>query len=331
MLSDSQLSAIEPGPFEELAQAIRSRTYKESYYSLIASYMDESFDMQPRGVFAVGGFLGRGVPIFELERRWEQLRKRPDINIAYFKASECEHGRGEFAKFVQDPENISLAERSKLDSISHEFLKLIVNPVAFDNKRYFIVHGVGIVQEDFYEVIKEPRAKAILGHNPYRLAYDFAMIQCAWAMKRLEEFIVEDNLTRMSDKSSREYVSFVCDEHEKYSPLAHEAYRNLKETNPNAADYMATFTSGDEKKLESLQAADAAVFEVRRVLNLVFKQWPGKVRKQFNLLRGTVMFLITHSTKDQLLHIVNTHSPGEPFKLDSLMNTEFNENIALMI
>jgi hypothetical protein len=30
--------------------------------------MDESFDKQPTGVFAVGGILGHGVPIFELER-----------------------------------------------------------------------------------------------------------------------------------------------------------------------------------------------------------------------------------------------------------------------
>ena len=39
------------------------------------------------------------------------------------------------------------------------------------------------------------------------------------------------------------------------------------------------------------------------------------------------MFLITHSNKEQLLHIVANHKPGEPFKLDSLMDREFSEDI----
>ena len=87
----------------------------------------------------------------------------------------------------------------------------------------------------------------------------------------------------------------------------------------------------DDKKIEPLQAADAAAFEVRRVLNLSLRQWPGSVREQFTILQGKVMFLITHSTKDQLMHIVNTHKPGEPFKLDALMETRLNENIPLAL
>jgi hypothetical protein len=72
---------------------------------VIASYMDESSDNQPSGVFAVGGFLGKGVPVFELERGWEKLLRKH--RLKYFKASECQHGTGEFAKFVADPKNKS--------------------------------------------------------------------------------------------------------------------------------------------------------------------------------------------------------------------------------
>jgi hypothetical protein len=103
---------------------------------MVGSYMDESFDPTQSGIFAVGGILGRGVAIFELERRWEQLFARQDINIAYFKASECQNGKGEFRKFVADPKSITQAERSKLDSISHEFLNLISRPVPFDSTGY---------------------------------------------------------------------------------------------------------------------------------------------------------------------------------------------------
>ena len=230
---------------------------------------------------------------------------------------ECERGSGEFSKFIADPANITAEERAKLDSISHEFLSLITRPVPFDSRAYICAHGVGIVQNDFYDVIKDPKARAILGDNPYRLAYDFAMIQCAWAMKQLGDSYA---------------VSFVCDEHQKYCPLAYESYRNLKQTNPTAAQYMTTFTSADDKKCEPLQAADAAAFEIRRALNLSLGQWKGQLRKQFNVLRdSTSMFLITHSKKEQLLHIVETHKPGEPFNLDKLMEMQQDENIRLEI
>ena len=143
------------------------------------------------------------------------------------------------------------------------------------------------------------------------------MIQCAWAMKQLGDSYA---------------VSFVCDEHQKYCPLAYESYRNLKQTNPTAAQYMTTFTSADDKKCEPLQAADAAAFEIRRALNLSLGQWKGQLRKQFNVLRdSTSMFLITHSKKEQLLHIVETHKPGEPFNLDKLMEMQQDENIRLEI
>jgi hypothetical protein len=290
--------------------------------------MDESFDMRSKGVFVVGGVLGRGVPLFELDRRWEKLLKRSDIDIEYFKASECQNGWGQFAKFVADDKNITSSERAKLDSISHEFLDLIVHPVAFDDKSYVCVQGVGVVQEDFYEVIQDANARAVLGDSPYRLAYDFAMIQCAWAMQELERSVKINKHKKMDLSPSREYVSFVCDEDTQYSPLAGEAYRNLKGTNPRASEYMATFSMAKDTHCARLQAADAAAFEVRRALNVQLKQWPGQIRKQFNTLAdASVMFLITHSNKEQLLHIVQTHKPGEPFRLDALMDRELKENI----
>ena len=287
---------------------------------IIGSYMDESFDYKQTGTFVVGGILGRSIAVFELERRWEKLQTRPDIDIKYFKASECHNGLGQFAKFVREPKNITPAERSKLDSISHEFLKLITNPVPFDDTHYLCVHGVGFVQEDFYGVIKDADARAILGPSPYRLAYDFAMINCAWAMKEI------------GDGGTGYGVSFVCDEHEQHSPLAQEAFQNLKVTNPNAAQYMTTFSSADEKKCAPLQAADAGVFEVRRALNLALKKWDGELRSQFNVLAdGKAMFPITHSTKEQLEHLVANHKPGEPFKLHSLMDMQLGENIRFEI
>ena len=314
--------------FEELALCIRLTRYRESIYAMIVSQMDETSDAAGSGVFAVGGLMARGVAFFELERKWEKLLKRPDIDIPFFKASDCKNGRGEFAKFVAVPGSPTEAEHQRLDEISHEFLSLI------PKEQYIIAHGIGVVQKDFYEVIEDENARAILGSSPYRLAYDLAMIQCAWAMKQLEENIRSDKEKLMAiGPSYREHVCFVCDEDEEHSPLAHEAYRNLKLTNPNAAQYMAAFSSADDKEYAVLQAADAVVFEIRRVLNLVLGNYSrGVLRKQFGILADPgKMFLITHTSKEQLMAIVANHNPGEPFKLDEIMDKELTENVRFTI
>ncbi len=300
--------------FEELAQTIRLRSYNKAYYALTAAYMDESFDPSRSGVFAVGGYMGRGIPLFELDRKWDILRKRPGIDIAYFKASQCERGTGEFAKFVADPQNITTSERGRLDSISREFLSVIA-------KEAVIVHGIGVIQDDFYDVTQDPKAREILGQSPYRLTYDLAMIQCAWAMKELEKSLHE-----------REYVSFVCDECEQHSLLSGEAYRNLKTKNPNAAEYMATYSTMDDKICGAMQAADAVAFEIRRMLNIALGQWKVHLRRQFSILSDArKVYIVQHANKKNLLEIVNAHKPGEPYKLDIIMEQVFDEDIQIQI
>lgn len=281
---------------------------------MIRCYMDESFDKQPSGVFAVGGILIRDVPMFELERGWNKLLEKHGLK--FLKASDCQNGTGEFRKFVTDPKNKTDAECAVLDSISHEFLRLIVRPVPFDSRGFVCIHGTGIVQTEFYDVIKDANAKKVLGPSPYRLAYDLALIQCAWAMKQL------------GDGEPGCLVSFVCDEDEEHSDEAEPAYWNLLKTNPKAAEYMGSFARDDEKHCLALQVADAAIYEVRRALNLSLNLYTGTLRNQFDLLADDhSMFLITHTEKQHLEWIVANHKPGEPFKLDELMNLQLGENI----
>lgn len=316
-------SRVDVGFFEDFAQCIRLTRYRESFYSLIASYMDESLDNAGTGLFVVGGLMARGPALFELDRKWEKLCKRSDIAIAYFRAIECKNGRGEFAKFVAEPGKPTASEHERLDAISQEFLSLI------PQEQNVVVHGVGVVQSDFYDVIKDANARAILGDSPYRLAYDLAMIQCAWLMKQLETSIQQDKEKRHAfGPSDRVHVSFVCDEHEQYSPLAEEAYRNLKRTNPNAAQYMATFTSGDDKVLPVLQAADSVAFEMRRALNVALGMGYKVLRKQFSILADPrKVALITHTTKENLMQIVAGHKPGDPFNFDDIMQAELPDSI----
>jgi len=289
------------------------------FLAVTSSYLDESFDPKqggkPRGIFAVGGVLGRGDPCFALECSWEKgLRK---YGLDYFKASQCENGWGQFSKFVTSAANMTLAEKQSLESISLDFINAITNPYPYDPTHDLTGYGVGVMQEDFYEVIKGDHARAVLGDNPYRLAYDVAFIQGAWLMKQTGEGWA---------------TRFVCDEHEINSPLAPAAYDNLRTTNPGASEFMLSFSSIDEKECTPVQAADALVYEVRRALNFKFSKdtvlADTALRKQFEALEAAhCMALISHILKEQMEWIAANHKPGEPFKLDELMRNQLGDNV----
>ncbi len=309
-----------PGSFKQLVEAVHLSKAKGRMFLMVRNaYLDESSDPKPpsgvyRGFFAVGGIIGNSVASYELERNWEKKLEKYDLE--YFKASECENGWRQFQKFVKDSKNITPDERSVLDSISLDFISLIINPVALDPKSYLACWGVGVKQDDFYEVIKDDHSCAVLGRDPYRLAYDFAFIEGAWIMKEMGE---------------EWSVHYICDEHEKYSPLAPEAYRSLKKKNPNAAHRMLSFSSIDEKNCAPVQAADAVIYEIRRALNFQHKV-PGlsdkAIRPQFKMLADThMMAYVAHTSREQLEWIAANHQPGQPFHLDEIFEKQMGEDI----
>jgi hypothetical protein len=173
------------------------------YSYAFSSYLDESFDMKSAGLFAVGGLIGQGPALFELDRKWEKLCKRH--GIGYFKASECEHGRGEFKKYVKIQGTPRPEEKKALNAFSEQFIRLIL-------AEQVVCHGITVNQSEFYDAIKDPANKAILRDSPYRLAYDLAMVQCAWMMKTLQKDLSETSL--LGTRIKNPHVSFVCDEHE---------------------------------------------------------------------------------------------------------------------
>lgn len=301
-------------------EAVHLSKVKERMFLLVRNaYLDESSDPKPpsgvhRGFFAVGGIIGNSVATFELERNWE--KKLEKYGLDYFKASECENGWKQFGQFVKDSTNITPEERNILDSISLDFINLIVNPVTLDSKAYLACWGIGVKQDDFYEVIKDAHSCAVLGKDPYRLAYDFAFIEGAWIMKEMGEGWS---------------IHYVCDEHEIYSPLAPEGYRNLKDNNPNAARRMLSFSSIDEKYCASVQAADAVIYEIRRALNFQHKV-PGltdkAIRPQFKMLADShLMAYIAHTKREQLEWIAANHQPGQPYQLDEIFDKQMGADI----
>jgi hypothetical protein len=287
------------------------------YSYAFSSYLDESFDMGSAGLFAVGGLIGQGPALFELDRKWETLCKH--YGIGYFKASECERGKGEFKKYAKIAGSPTPEEKKLLNAISEHFTQLIL-------AEQVVGHGVTVNQKDFFDAIKDPAAKAVLTDSPYRLAYDLAMIQCAWMMKTLQKDLSETS--RFGTRIKNPHVSFVCDEHEKHSPLANVAYRELKRSNPEAERYMASYSYADEKKLPVLQAADAIVYVVRRSSKVAKGLWAGDFPPEFKLLaQGHRMGLIQHAEKTNFENMVKIQKPGQPYDLSDVMEHVFHEDI----
>ncbi|MHB8486055.1 MAG: DUF3800 domain-containing protein [Candidatus Acidiferrales bacterium] len=289
------------------------------YSYAYTSYLDESFDSGKAGLFAVGGIIAQGVGLFELDRKWKNLCEKYDI--AYFKASECEYGRGQFTKFVTTAGEPTDREKEKLREISLDFVGLIADEMGV------VGHGITIDQEEFYRVLsKNPAAKAVLRDDPYRLGYDLAMVQCAWIMKEIQLDFSETS--PFGTRIKHPHVSFVCDEHEQYGPLASAAYQELKTKNPEAGQYMATFESADDKELPVLQAADAVAYTVRRSSKVGLGFLKTGFSREFELLEKThKLGLIQHANKENLENAVKIQKPGESFNLSDIMENVFHADI----
>jgi hypothetical protein len=188
-----------------------------------------------------------------------------------------------------------------------------------DDWEHLVIYGIGVIQDDFYEVIQEPAARAVLGDSPYWFAYQSAMIEAAFAMKSI---------------NTGDHVAFVCDEDEKHSPIAHDVYREVRKKNPNAAKYMGSFSSASDHFCEPLQAADAALYEVRRVLHATLGKWKESLKRNTNirwqfrkLADRKMVWLIQYADRKYLEAVVKENTPGEPLNLDHFLEQEFNEDI----
>lgn len=145
-------------------------------------------------------------------------------------------------------------------------------------------------------------------------------------MKALQKDLAETS--PFGTRTKNPHVSFVCDEHEKYSPLADVAFRELKTGNPQAEQYMASYSYGDEKKTPLLQAADAIVYIVRRSSKVEMGLWEGDFPPEFKLLeREHRMGLIQFVGKTNFENMAKLQKPGLPYDLNDVMEQVFQSDI----
>jgi len=71
--------------------------------------------------------------------------------------------------------------------------------------------------------------------------------------------------------------------YEKHSPIACDVYHELKKKNPNADRYLGSFGTTSDHTCEPLQAADAAIYEVRRALHTSLGKWKESLKWNANI------------------------------------------------
>ena len=169
-----------------------------------------------------------------------------------------------------EPEKHALThqEREKADSIRNDLIKIIVD-------HQLLGFGFGVFLEDYKSMkARGPQERALLGSVPYHLAYQLAMTHAA--------LILHD-----TDNMKHEVLSFVCDEHEKYSFHAKATYEELKQKNPFVMENMGSLTYADDKNSAAVQMADLMAYEAMRKAT---QQLDGTLAEtpEFTLLKKSV-------------------------------------------
>ena len=209
---------------------------------MIVCYLDESSDSQGKDLLTVAGFMQHGVNWFHLAWLWNRILKRPEINIPYFRASDCLNVSGVFSKFRSSPAVPSPEDRARCSEIRSALLEAI--------KECFLVgSSISVVLPDYHDVYQNnPDAKRCFNRDPFFTALQQEMIITALGVRELYP---------------NEVVAFVYDERKELSNKIERVYSELKEKNPVWEKHLGSLSHADDKLSPALQAADLLGSEAR--------------------------------------------------------------------
>jgi hypothetical protein len=193
--------------------------------------LDESADRLQKHAYTVAALLTTQENWFKIERAWNKRLAKE--GLAYFKTSEYRGLKGQFSKFRDPKLYPPPAGRKAAQEILFD-LELILK------SEDLIGLCVALNLSDYRRIRKSARARKLLPANPYRLAYETAMVAIA---------------TRVSQSDYPRVIAFLFDEHSKATQLVN-GYSSLKAANPNAATCMGSLTIAKDSEWAAIQAAD---------------------------------------------------------------------------
>jgi hypothetical protein len=193
--------------------------------------LDESADRLQRHAYVVAGLLTTGENWFKIESAWNKRLAKD--GLTYFKTNEYRGLKGQFAKFRDQKLYPPPAGRKAAQELLFD-LELILK------SEDLIGLCIALNLSDYRRIRKSAKARKLLPPNPYRLAYETAMVAIA---------------TRISQSDYPRIIAFLFDEHSKATQLVN-GYSSLKAANPNAATWMGSLTIGKDSEWAAIQAAD---------------------------------------------------------------------------
>jgi len=228
--------------FREFQYVAFGRRDRQGVFVLIACYLDESSDSQGRDILTVAGFMQHNSNWLIMEYEWDKILQRPEIDIPFFRATDCLNVSGVFAKYRADPTQATDEERQRCAAVRTALM-------ASMKGCSLVGSSVSIALSDYYDVYKnEPNAKRHFSKDPLYTGLQYEM-----------QTVVEG----VSRYYPNEKVAFVYDERRDISKHIEAVYSEMKANNPTWAKYMGSLSHMDDKDTPPLQAADLLGSEVR--------------------------------------------------------------------
>ena len=218
----------------------------------VAGYFDESDDN--KRAYALAGFLGHQKDCVYLHWEWEKRILEP-YNLKYFKASELNSGKGQFAQHRDSP-------KGNLDAKFSEREKELFNRIkteSIDVFLQFLLIGIGavVMLPDYGRLRTEFTAANRVLPDPYILCAQLVMMESGLIMAELNE---------SASTLQKSYVRPNFDNHETYKHKAMSMFDDFKEKNPVCSRWLLPPNYEDEQDYVALQAADNLAYECRRLL-----------------------------------------------------------------
>lgn len=217
-----------------------------------AGYYDESDDNEK--AYAVAGFIGHQHDCVHFDLAWRE-RILNKYGIKYFKASELNSGTGEFARFRDNPKELTarFSEREKalFNQIKIETIDLIVE---FDT---LVGIGAVLLLPDYHRLVGEYASIGKMLLAPYHFCANTMMMESGFIMQKL-------------NASSRplQYglLRPVFDSHEQYSGRTKQMFDEFRRNNPITSEFLLPPIYESDQDYLMLQAADNLAYESRRLV-----------------------------------------------------------------
>lgn len=219
----------------------------------MAGYYDESDDFG-RG-YSVAGFLGHQHDCVHLELAWRD-RILNKYGIDYFKASELNSGKGQFARFRDNPNSDLDAPFSQREKEIFNDIKIATIDLILEFDRLVGI-GAVLILPDYYRLAEEfkERGKKILA--PYQFCAQTTMMESGFIVLHINETM---------SASERGLLRPVFDSHEQYSGRAKRVFDEFSEKNPITSSVLLPPHYEKDTDYLMLQAADNLAYECRRLL-----------------------------------------------------------------